>query len=79
VVWLQGDQMSLRKKITQKAAKPIFIEIDAYLTYSVEKVTENFWLFMYVIFKNPPKIPTYVDNHPIGENSPKLVTLLCTC
>jgi hypothetical protein len=30
LVWLQGDRMSLRK-IAQKVAQPIFIEIDAKL------------------------------------------------
>jgi hypothetical protein len=28
-----------------------------------------------VILKNLPKVGTYVNNHPLGEHSPNLVTL----
>jgi hypothetical protein len=48
----------------------IFCE-NEYLTFTVENSTLKFWATS-VIFKKLLK----VNNHPIGENSPNLVTLL---
>jgi hypothetical protein len=39
--------------------------------FIVEKVAQLVGLLIYVFFKIPPK----VNSHPIGENSPNLVTL----
>jgi hypothetical protein len=40
----------------------------------VEKVAHQCGLLLYVIFKKLPKM--YVNNHPMGEHSPNLVTLI---
>jgi hypothetical protein len=52
------------EKIAQAVAKPIFCQ-NLYIT----KVVQNFGLLLWFIKT------TKVNNHPIGENSPNLVTL----
>jgi hypothetical protein len=52
---------------------PVFAKI-MYITFIVEEVVQKFWLLLYIISKKLAK----VNNHPKGENSPKLVTLAIT-
>jgi hypothetical protein len=64
----QGDQMSLWKN----RPNPIFFKIDTELLMK-NKVAQKFGIFVQ-FSKTPPSR----NNHPLGENSPILVTLFTT-
>jgi hypothetical protein len=68
-IWLQGDQMRFEKSC-HKVAHSTFCETED-ITFTVKKASQLCVLFLYLIFT---KIPTVVS-HPMGENSPNLVTL----
>jgi hypothetical protein len=62
----QGDQMSLWRN------RPNCSPTSFFASFTVEKSSPIVWP-TFVIFKKQPK----VNNRPIGENSPNLVTLAC--
>jgi hypothetical protein len=59
------------EKLAQNTVQPIFCQTHK-LTFSVEKSSPKIWALS-VFFNNAP-----VNYHPIGENSPNLVTLRIT-
>jgi hypothetical protein len=69
LAYTQGDQLSLWKN--RPACGPTHFCQYKYITYSVEKSSPIF-LATFVIFLKLPR----VNNRPMGENLPNLVTLL---
>jgi hypothetical protein len=67
----QGDRMSLPKTITQNVAQTFFVANNTNLLLW-KKVTPKIWP-SFVVKKIPKE-----KNHPIGQKSPHLVTLLQT-
>jgi hypothetical protein len=62
----------VREKISQNVAQPILCQ-NSCIALTVEKIAPKYGLLTYVCcFHKLPK----VINHPMGENSPNLVTLL---
>jgi hypothetical protein len=57
------------EKVAQNVALSIFCE-NYYTSATVEKIAQLFWLLLQFSQKLPNE-----NSHPIGENSPNLVTL----
>jgi hypothetical protein len=62
---------SVCEKVAQNVAQYIFLSKLIHNLYRVTKDPKNAF---YVIFRKLPK----VNNHPLAENSPNLVTLMQT-
>jgi hypothetical protein len=61
------------KKVALNVAQAHFLPKTMHKIVPLKNVVHIFWLLLYIIEKLPK-----VNNHPIGENPPYLVTLMLT-